>query len=254
MTAETARAEPKVLIVVPAYNEAGKIRQAIADLRRHVPEMDIAVIDDGSMDATVELAEKEGAIVLKLPFNLGIGGALQTGYLYAARGGYDVAVQFDGDGQHRADQIHDLITPILAGQADMAIGSRMLGKGDYRFPLMRKIGARLIAMITRMVTGRWISDPTSGFRGNGRRAIAFFSRNYPQAFLDSAEITVWVIRQGMNVEEVPVEMRTADHSSIGSFIGVIHAMRVCVALLIDRMEKKFPEDPSAQTPPRKADS
>ncbi len=250
MTAETTSLEHKVLIVIPAYNEAGKIRQVIADLRRHAPEMDIAVIDDGSMDATAELAEKDGAIVLRLPFNLGIGGALQTGYIYAARHDYDVAVQFDGDGQHRADQIRDLIAPILAGRADMAIGSRMLGKGDYQFPLMRLMGSRLIGLITRMAAGRWISDPTSGFRGNGRRAIAFFSRNYPQAYLDSAEITVWVLRQGMSVEEVPVEMRTAEHSSIGSFIGVIHALRVCVALLIDRMEKKFPEGPSAQTPPK----
>jgi len=239
---------PRALIVIPAYNEAGKIKQVIADLRAHVGEMAIAVIDDGSMDATADLAERAGAIVLRLPFNLGIGGALQTGYLYAAKHGYDAAVQFDGDGQHRADQVRDLIAPVLAGRADMAIGSRLLGKGDYRFPLMRRMGSKLIGLITRLVTGRWISDPTSGFRAHGRRALAFFARNYPQAYLDSAEITVWVLRQGMRVEEVPVEMRSAEHSSIGSLRGVLHSMRACLALLIDRIEKRFPEAPEPEDP------
>jgi hypothetical protein len=239
---------PKMLIVIPAFNEARRIRDAIADLRQHVPEMDIAVIDDGSIDGTAGIAADAGAIVLRLPFNLGIGGALQTGYIYAAQHNYGLAVQFDGDGQHRADQIRDLISPIVAGRADMTIGSRMLGKGNYHFPLMRGVGSWLIRLITRIVTGRRISDPTSGFRGTGRRAIEFFSRNYPQSYLDSAEITVWVLRQGMNVEETPVEMHPAEHSSIGSFLGVIHAVRVCLALLIDRMEKKFPEAPPAQTP------
>jgi len=248
MTAETKSSDTRVLIVIPAFNEAGRIRQVIADLRRHVPEMDIAVIDDGSLDATAAIAAGAGAIVLSLPFNLGIGGALQTGYIYAAHHNYDLAVQFDGDGQHRADQIRELIAPILAGRADMSIGSRMMGKGDYHFPLMRRIGSWLIGLITRIVTGRRISDPTSGFRGTGRRAIEFFSRNYPQAYLDSAEITVWVLRQGMTVEETPVEMHPAEHSSIGSLLGVIHAVRVCLALIIDRMEKKFPEAPPAQMP------
>jgi len=248
MTAETESSATRVLIVIPAFNEAGRIRQVIADLRRHVPEMDIAVIDDGSVDGTAGIAAGAGTIVLSLPFNLGIGGALQTGYIYAARHNYDLAVQFDGDGQHRADQICDLISPIVAGRADMTIGSRMLGRGSYRFPLMRGIGSWLIRLITRIVTGRRISDPTSGFRGTGRRAIEFFSRNYPQAYLDSAEITVWVLRQGMTVAETPVEMHPAEHSSIGSFLGVIHAVRVCLALIIDRIEKKFPEGLQARTP------
>lgn len=248
MTPDDSGPDKKILIVIPAYNEAGKIREVVADLREHGPEATIAVIDDGSMDATAERAAGTGAVVLRLPFNLGIGGALQTGYIYAAENGFDVAVQFDGDGQHRADQIRDLIAPVLQGRADMTIGSRMMGKGDYRFPLMRLIGSKLIAVITRLVTGRWISDPTSGFRANGRRAVAFFARNYPQAYLDSAEITVWLLRQGMRVEEVPVEMRTAEHSSIGSFKGVLHSMRACLALLIDRMEKRFPEAPNPNDP------
>jgi len=248
MTAENESSGARVLIVIPAYNEAGKIGQVIADLRRHVPEMDITVIDDGSIDDTAGIARRQGVTVLRMPFNLGIGGALQTGYMYAAEKGYHVAVQFDGDGQHRADQVRGLIAPILAGRADMAIGSRMMGKGDYRFPLMRRIGACLISLITRIVTRRRILDPTSGFRATSRRAIEFFSRNYPQAYLDSAEITVWVLRQGMIVEETPAEMRSAEHSSIGSIRGVVHAVRICMALLIDRMERKFPEGPRAQTP------
>ncbi len=239
---------PRILIVIPAYNEARKIASVLQDLREQGPRADVVVVDDGSIDATAAIAAAHGARVLRLPFNLGIGGALQTGYLYAFQNGYDITVQFDGDGQHRADQIAGLIAPLLRGQADHVIGSRLLASGTYRFPLLRRAGVSLIRGVTFLVTRRWISDPTSGSRANGPRAIAFFARNYPQSYLDSPEITVWASRQGMRVVEAPVEMRAAEHSSIGSLKGVFHSLRVCLALLVDCLEARFPEPPPAPAP------
>jgi len=242
----------RLLVVIPAYNEAASIAAVLDELRRDGPHADVLVVDDGSADSTAAIAAARGAAVLRLPFNLGIGAALQTGYQYALANGYAAAVQFDADGQHRADQIAALIEPLRRGRADHVIGSRTLA-GAYRFPLPRLLGACLIRAITLLVTGRRISDPTSGFRAYGPRALAFFARQYPQAYLDSAEITVWALRQGMRVEEVPAEMRPAARSSIGSLMGVVHALRVCLALLIDRMEKPFaepPAEPPAGGPPR----
>ncbi|MBS3820912.1 MAG: glycosyltransferase family 2 protein [Phycisphaerae bacterium] len=231
----------RLLIVLPAYNEATGIGAVLADLRRHVPGADVVVVDDGSSDETTTVARGAGATVLRLPFNLGIGGALQTGYLFAYENSYDIAVQFDADGQHKAEEIPDLIQPILDGEANHVIGSRLMGKGAYRFPLMRRAGSWLIRFVTFLVTGRRIHDPTSGSRASGRRALAFFARHYPQAYLDSPQITVWMLRQGMRVAEVPVEMNEAEHSSIGSVRGVLHSLRVCVALVIDRIEAPFSE-------------
>ncbi len=243
---------PRVLIVIPALNEARSIRGVLDDLRQHVPWADLAVIDDGSIDETAAIAAGAGAIVLRLPFNLGIGGALQTGYMYAARHGYDLAVQFDGDGQHRADQVLPLLKAVGQG-ADLVIGSRMMVQGSYRFPLMRGMGSKLIGAIIRLVTGLRICDPTSGFRAFSRRMIEFFARHYPQAYLESPEALAWAARHGMIVREVPVEMRPAERSSIGNVMGVFHSLRVCLALLIDVLESRFPEKPAAPTTNRKAD-
>lgn len=233
----------RILIVIPAYNEAGSICGVLDDLDAHVPSADVVIVDDGSSDNTAAIAESMGAVALRLPCNLGIGGALRTGYLYAYENGYDVAIQFDGDGQHRADQIQWLLAGLSDAGADMVIGSRMLSQASYPFPFMRRIGSKLIGAITFLVTGRRITDPTSGFRAYNRRAIAFFSRHYPQSYLDSSEITVWAAKQGMNICEMPTEMRPAEHSSVGSIIGVLHTLRMCLAILIDRMEKRFPEQP-----------
>jgi hypothetical protein len=243
---------PRVLIVIPALNEARSIRGVLEDLRLHVPRADLAVIDDGSTDDTVAIARGAGAIVLRLPFNLGIGGALQTGYIYAAQHDYDLAVQFDGDGQHRADQVLALLQAVGQG-ADLVIGSRVMAPGRYRFPLMRGIGSRLIGAIVRLVTGLRICDPTSGFRAFSRRMIGFFAHHYPQAYLESPEALAWAARHGMIVREIPIEMRPAERSSIGNVMGVFYSLRVCLALLIDVLESRFPEKPAAPTPNRKAD-
>jgi glycosyltransferase involved in cell wall biosynthesis len=259
MTAQTASYSPRVLVVIPAYNEAGRIGQAIADVRRHAPKMDIAVVDDGSTDDTAELARQADAIVLRLPFNLGVGGAMRTGYLYAHERSYDIAVQFDGDSQHRADHICHLVAAVAEG-ADLAVGSRVLDKGDYHFPFMRKVGSLLLTAVIRIVAGKRFTDPTSGFRAANRRMITFFARHYPEGYLgDTVEALVEAARHGMDIREVPVEMRPAEHSSIGSLKGLFHTACICLAILVDRLERKFPDVPprteqASTTPPKDRDA
>ena len=235
----------RVLILIPAYNEAGSIRGVLEDLRAHVPEADTVVIDDGSWDETAAVAESMGAIVLRLPCNLGVGGAMRTGYVYAREKGYDVAIQFDGDGQHRASHIAELIEAVRGGQADLVVGSRVLGGLKFRFHFLRFMGSRLLSTLVSAIAGKTIADPTSGFRAAGGRAISFFSRHYPQAWLgDTVESLVELARHGMQIEEIPVKMRQRKHgkSSIGRLWGFIHTMRIILAVLIDCLERKFDDD------------
>jgi glycosyltransferase involved in cell wall biosynthesis len=237
----TTIAPHKVLVIVPAYNEAARIGGAIQDLRRHAPWADVVVVNDGSGDDTARAARDAGAAVLSLPFNLGVGGAMQTGYLYAARLGYEVAVQFDGDGQHCAEEIASLVEPILAGRADLAIGSRMLGERQYRFSLLRWVGSRMLVGMLWLLTGRRVLDPTSGFRAASRRMIRFFSQHYPQDYLsDTVEALAEAAWHGMQIVELPAKMRMTRTSSINNIKGLIHMARICVALVIDRIEKPYP--------------
>ena len=243
-----SRSEPKsdlrVLVIVPAYNEADRIESVLGDLFDNAGWADVAVVDDGSVDATAVLAEQAGAMVLALPFNLGVGAAMQTGYLYAHEKGYDVAVQFDGDGQHRADQIGRLVTELTDSHADLVVGSRLLGRRSYRFSPSRWLGSRLLVGAIAMLTGLRISDPTSGFRVASRRMIKFFAHYYPQAYLgDTVEALAVAARHGMKVHEIPARMRMPNRSSVGKITGLIHTIRICLALLIDRIERNFPAPP-----------
>lgn len=234
-------------MIVPAFNEGGRIGGTLADLRQHVPWADVVVIDDGSSDDTVAQASAAGAIVLRLPFNLGVGGAMQTGYLYAARNDYDAAVQFDGDGQHCAEDIPKLIDPVLSGRADLVIGSRMLGRRTYKFSLARMLGSRLLGGINHLLTGLKIDDPTSGFRAASPRMIAFFSCYYPQSYLgDTVEALAMAAWHGMAVTEIPASMRMVATSSINNLKGLIHTIRICLALLIDKIERKLPMPPQEE--------
>jgi len=229
----------RVLVIVPAYNEASCIASVLADLRAGAPWADVVVVDDGSTDTTAETARSAGAAVLSLATNLGVGGAVQTGYMYAHAGGYDAAVQFDGDGQHRSERIADLLKPVWDG-ADVVVGSRLLGRRSYRFSLARWLGSRMLAAMVSLMVGRRITDPTSGFRAASRKAIGFFARHYPQSYLaDTTESLVWAARHGMDVREVPTRMRMPDHSSINNLKGLLHTLRMLLAVAIDRMEKPF---------------
>jgi len=233
---------PRVLIIIPAYNEAQSIPRVLDDLREHVPEADAVVVDDGSTDETASVAGRLGAAVLRLPCNLGVGGAMRTGYRYALENGYGLAVQFDGDGQHRADQIRPLLALVIEDGVDLAIGSRLLGSGSYRFSRTRWIGSRLIAAIASLVA-RWrVTDPTSGFRASSKQMIAFFAKYYPQTYLgDTVEAMVLAARHGMKVRETQTEMRQSARSSIGNIKGVFHTVCICLAILVDCIESKFPD-------------
>ena len=240
---------PRVLIIIPAYNEAGAIERTVRSLRHLPVAHDVVVVNDGSRDATAAEARAAGAAVLDLACNLGVGGAMQAGYQYADVNGYEVAVQFDGDGQHRANHIPRLLEPVLAGRADLVVGSRILGGLKYRFSFERFLGSRMLAGLVSLLTRRRITDPTSGFRAAGRRAICFFSRHYPQTWLgDTVEALVEVARHGMTLEEVPVRMRQRrrGRSAAGRITGFIHTLRIVLAVLIDCMERKFDDVPSAQ--------
>ncbi len=238
-------ADDLILIIVPAHNESQNLPGVMEDLARHVPHADVVVVDDASRDSTVAVARSLGATVLRLPCNLGVGGAMQTGYLYAARNRYDIAVQFDGDGQHRGNRIAGLLEAIRDQRADLVIGSRMVGGQRFRFHPLRLIGSKLLSFLVSLIVGRKITDPTSGFRAASGRAIRFFAGHYPQTYLgDTVEALVWAGRQGMKVVEVPARMnqRFAGESATGSLKGFWLTMRIILAVLVDCLEPQIREE------------
>lgn len=228
----------KLLIIVPAYNEEASLPGVILDLRKHIHHADVLVVNDGSRDATVRVARDMGVLVLDLPFNLGIGGAMQAGYQYAAQNGYDIAVQFDGDGQHVASEIEKLLRPLEAGAADLIIGSRFLEPGEYRASAFRGVGIWIFSFVLTRILETAITDSTSGFRAANRKVIEFFSRMYPD---DYPEVEALVLLHKMNLRmvEVPVAMRerTGGTSSITPVRSVYYMTKVLLAILIDLMKK-----------------
>lgn len=205
-----------------------------ADLRAH--DLDVLVVDDGSTDHTRETAQQLGLPVISHPFNLGIGGAMQTGFQFALAQGYEVAVQFDGDHQHRADQIPTLIEPVLSGKADLVIGSRIRA-GGYAFPLLRRLGGQWFSFLLGLLGGLNITDPTSGFRCYGLPAIRFFADRYPDDFPE-VESTLLATRHGLRVTEVPALMRPrlGGTSSITGLRTAYYMIKVTLSLTIAMMK------------------
>lgn len=198
---------PNTLILIPAFNEEAALPSVLKELAAVVPQHDVLVIDDGSSDATAEVARSAGATVARLPFNLGIGGALRTGFRYAFVNGYERAVQFDGDGQHDGHEIARLLEGLDRG-ADVVIGSRFAGDaGDYPLGAVRGGAIRFLRLAMRLVAGRRFSDTSSGFRAFGRAAIEFFAHTYPVEFLDSVEALLLAVYAGFDIVEVPARMR-----------------------------------------------
>jgi glycosyltransferase involved in cell wall biosynthesis len=198
--------EPRVLVVIPAWNEAAVLGDTIAEVLACNPGVDLLVVDDGSGDGTAEVADAAGVLVARLPFNLGVGGAMRTGYRYAWREGYDVVVQIDADGQHDPRYLGDLVADLAV--ANVVIGARFAGKGSYRVRGPRRWAMRLLAKVLSRLSGATLTDVTSGFRAADRKALRVFADHYPAEYLgDTVESLVIAIRSGCVVTQRPVEMR-----------------------------------------------
>ncbi len=225
--------KPRILIIIPAYNESENIGRVIDDIREHLPDTELIVVNDCSSDDTEAAVIRAGEKVLSLPFNLGIGGAVQTGLRYARDRRFDIALQVDGDGQHPASEIDKIIAPILDSKADVVIGSRFLGEGKFKSSFSRRIGIRIISLFNSILTGRKITDNTSGFRAYNKAAIAFLADYYPQDYPEPVAI-IDLFKNGFRIIEVPVVMREreAGISSIGAFGSMYYMIKVVVANLI----------------------
>jgi len=228
-------AEPRRIAIVPARNEAGAIGGVLEELRGFDPALDVVVVDDGSSDRTAALAMAHGAAVVRLPFNLGIGGAVQTGFKYALEHGYDVAVRLDGDGQHMPNELPKLLGPVERGEADIVVGSRFLegGDGEYRPPIARRAGIRFFARIVSLLVKQRVTDTTSGFQALNRRGIALFAADYPHDYPE-VEATVMVVKNRLRLVEVPTAMREREHgtSHINALRSIYYVLKVTLALFV----------------------
>ena len=229
----------KIVALIPAYNEEEAIGQVVADVKSYLPEADVVVINDGSTDSTADRARERGAYVLDLPYNLGIGGAVQTGYMFAAEMGYDIAIRFDGDGQHDPAEAHKLLDPIRKKQADVVIGSRYMKTGNgYKSSFIRFLGIKLFGAITSCIVHRKVCDVTSGFQAINRRVIEFYSFDYPSDYPEIETIPL-LHRAGFQSLEVPVSMkeRQAGNTSITPAKSIYYVVKVMLALLMGLLRK-----------------
>jgi len=225
----------KILAIVPAFNEEKNIGGVVESINGADANIDILVVSDGSTDGTVEKARSSGlSRVVNLPCNLGIGGAVQTGFRFARRGDYDIVFQFDGDGQHLASEIEKILAPVQDGRADVVIGSRFCGNDDgYRSTLSRRLGIKVFEVVNSFLIGQKITDNTSGFRAYNRRAIAFLAHYYPVDYPEPEAILI-LGKNGFRLREVPVRMqaRGNGHSSISGIGSFYYMIKVLLALLV----------------------
>jgi len=229
----------RVVAVVPAWNEAGAIGAVVDEVFAFEPGIDVVVVDDASTDGTADVARAHGATVLALPFNIGIGGAVQTGFRYARDEGYEVAVRLDGDGQHAADELGKLLAPIRAGDADLVIGSRFVDPaGTYRPPFARRMGIRVFARLVSLLGGQKVTDTTSGFSALDRTAIELFATEYPHDYPE-VESTLVALRSGLRLAQVQVDMRErqAGTSSITFVRSLYYIVKVMLALLVASLRR-----------------
>jgi glycosyltransferase involved in cell wall biosynthesis len=203
----------RTLVIIPAKDEEASLPRVLAALRAAEPDLDVVVVDDGSSDGTALAARRSGAVVLSLPFNLGIGGALRTGFRYAVRNGYQRGLQLDGDGQHDPTEIRLLLAALDAG-ADMAVGNRFGGPGQsYQLGRVRARAMGLLRFFVRQFSGKRFADTSSGFRAFNRDVLEFFARDYPAEYLESVEALLLACGEGFRVDEVPVQMRHRDQGA-----------------------------------------
>jgi glycosyltransferase involved in cell wall biosynthesis len=229
----------RMVAVVPAYNEAGAIGRVIDEISAFDPAIDVVVVDDASSDGTADIAEELGARVLRMPFNVGIGGAVQAGFRFALAEGYDVAVRLDGDGQHDASELGKLLAPLERGEADFVVGSRFVeGGGTYRPPLGRRIGIRLFARLVSLLGRQRVTDTTSGFLALDRIGIELFAAEYPHDYPE-VEATLVALRSGLRLAQVQVEMREREtgSSSITFVRSLYYIVKVTLALLVASLRR-----------------
>ena len=228
----------KKLIIIPAYNEAENIVKTVTQIVEKAPDFDYVIINDCSTDRTLELCRERGYSYLNLPVNLGIGGAVQTGYRYAYFHGYDVAVQFDGDGQHSARFLEEMVAKMEETGSDMVIGSRFIEKEGFQSSALRRVGIQYFTVLIRILTGKTITDPTSGMRMINRRLLRKFTDDYPKDYPEP-ESVVTILSEKFKVTEMPVLMNEREEgvSSISMGKSIYYMIKVSFAILIARMKK-----------------
>lgn len=228
----------RTLIIIPAYNEEGSIAAVVENIRKHGADADVLVVNDGSQDRTARTARESGAQVITLPYNMGIGSAVQSGMLFAKEKGYHFAVQVDGDGQHPANEIPSLLAALKDG-VDVAIGSRFVQSTAYRPPFFRAFGIKLFSFLVSSIVGKKVYDTTSGFRAINRKAIVLLAETYPHDYPE-VEALITLHRNGMKFIEIPVEMnyRQEGKSSISATAGVYYMLKVTLAVLVAVIKRR----------------
>lgn len=238
---EEKKEQQKILIIIPAFNEESAIHSTIThllSLTTEFPKLEICVINDGSKDNTSSIAKSCGVHVIDLPFNLGIGSAVQTGYKFAFQNDFDIAIQFDADGQHSAEDLKKLIEPIANGECDMALGSRFTVKTDYKGSLSRRIGIYYFTAILKMLTGQTFMDPTSGYRAINKDVIHMFAHSYPKDYPEP-EVLIVLKRNKKRIKEISVNMkeRQGGRSSITPLKSVYYMIKVSLSILMQKVMK-----------------
>lgn len=228
----------KSIVIIPAYNEEKSIGKTVEDIIQNAPEFDYVIVNDCSKDDTLRVCTENGLHVLNLPVNLGIGGAVQTGYRYALKNGYDFAVQFDGDGQHDAKYLHQMRDHMIEHKQNMLIGSRYIEKEGFQSSGLRRFGIRFFSALITVLTGTKITDPTSGMRMVDREVIEIYAENYPKDYPEP-ESVVAILNQGKTVGEYPVMMRERMEgvSSISPMRSVYYMIKVTLAILVEMLRK-----------------
>ncbi len=225
---------PKILIIIPALNEEGSIQRVINSVRQQIPQADVLVMNDGSSDETGACAEAAGAMVLHMPYNVGIGASVQAGFQFADKQGYDIVVRNDGDGQHDAAEITLMMSVLASGEADIVIGSRYIENRGYVGSPMRRLGSLILANLISLIVHQPITDPTSGFIVCNRKAIHLCALLYPHDYPEPESI-VLLYRAGVRLREIPVTMqpRLAGQSSITTLRSAYYMLKVILAILVD---------------------
>ncbi len=232
----------KTIIIVPAFNEEeviGGTLETLIRLKQQVDHLEICVVNDGSTDNTKQIIEQYPVVQIHLPQNLGIGGAVQTGYKYAYRNNYDIAVQFDADGQHNAEDLFRLIRPILNDEADMVIGSRFLTRTHYKGSKLRRIGIYYFYVILKMLTRQKFTDPTSGYRAINRNVLEIFVNRYPKDYPEP-EVLIQLHKSGLRMKEIPAYMkeRQGGKSSISSWRSIYYMAKVTLSIFMQKIERE----------------